>query len=121
MRMIKKKVQSRSKRTYAPCKVSTRALKLKKYKAWNARYYRVFGSTRRKQQTLLSKKKRHAPTPKIAAIPVVPVQTTTTEIGKGLSNSKSYDEAYNKGFNTGFAQGFAQGFEDGNQLGYKSQ
>ena len=115
--MTKKKVQSRLKRTGVSRKVSTRVLKLKKYKTWNARYYRVFRSTRRKQQTLLSKKKRRIPTPKIAAIPVVLVQTNTTEIGKGLSNSKSYDEAYNKGFNTGFAQGF----EDGNQLGYKSQ
>jgi len=115
--MIKKKVKSRLKRTRTLRKVSTRVLKLKKYKTWNARYYRLYRSTRRKKQTLLSKKKRRVPTPEIAAIPVVPVQTTSTEIGKGLSNSKSYDEAYNKGFNTGFAQGF----EDGNQLGYKSQ
>ncbi len=115
--MMKKKVQSRLKRTRALRKVSTRVLKLKKYKKWNSRYYRLVKSTRRKRQALLSKKKRLIPIPKIASVPVVPVQTATTEIGKGLSNSKSYDEAYNKGFNTGFAQGF----EDGNQLGYKSQ
>lgn len=117
MRMIKKKGQSRLKRTRASRKVSIRMLKLKRYKNRNARYDRVFRSTRSKQQTLLSKKKRRVPTSKIAAIPVAPIQTITTETGKGLLNSKSYDEAYNKGFNTGFAQGF----EDGNQLGYKFQ